>query len=131
MIKIHILYFAQKLLKILLVLLVLAVIALIGSNFLQCRVSEREYQPYLERLEAAYQLRRRNVIEEYDAKIRAASTEVEALAYQQEMSSILSRAAELYFSDKHSITRKREYGVLEVNWPEELKLLQEGDILDE
>lgn len=114
-----------------LLLLVLAVIALVAGNLLQIRVSEREYQPYLERLEAAYQLRRRNVIGEYDAKIRSATTEVEALAYQQEMSSILSRAAELYFSNKHSITRKREYGVLEENWPEELKLLREGDNLDE
>lgn len=130
MIAIDMIHFAQKFLRILLVVLVLAGIGLLVRVYFENRAAEREYRPYLEALERVYDLRKQNVVERYDRKIREAPTELQAMAHQQEKSSVLSEIDDRYFSDKRSIYR-REYDVLEENWPEEIRMIEEGESPDD
>ena len=116
---------AYKVLRIVLLVLILGGVSFLLKFFLEKRAAQIEYRPYLEILEDAYQLRKRNIVEELDRKIRSAPTEVMALAYQQEKSALLTEAEEMYFSDKRAIF-KREYGVLERNWGAELSSIPQG-----
>jgi len=125
MTAIQLIQFAYKLLRIVLLVLILGGVGFLLKFFLEKRAAQIEYRPYLERLEDAYQLRKRNIVEELDRKIRSAPTEVMALAYQQEKSALLTEAEEMYFSDKRAIF-KREYGVLERNWGAELSSIPQG-----
>ena len=130
MTEIQLIQSTYKVLRVVLLILILAAAGFIIRLYLVNRAAQIEYLPYLESLENAYQLRKRNIVEEFDRKIRSAPTEIRALAFQQERSARLEEADGMYFSDKKAIT-KREYGVLERNWGEELRFLSGGEPVSE
>ena len=106
----------------------LIVLVAAGAIFLWKFAARRQapdltpHRAYLQRLEAAYNLRQDRIRADYEEKISGAPNEVLSVKFQQEENQELAKAQDLYFSDKEAVTRG-DYRALAAHWGEELKRL--------
>ena len=118
--------FGHRVLRVLIALLILA-----GAVFIWRFTAHQLEQHHRYRderyllLDRAYRLRRREILREYDRKIREAPDEVVSIQYQQERWLKLEEAQNRYFRDKEAL-RRGEGEEWRRHWADQIEALRKN-----